>query len=84
MSSRPPRTEPTKIEAYYQAVSILFHELLLRLVPAVMLVVVIRLGSGLLEKVGVESIDFLLALLVTTLTANAIQGDSRDSTEGRR
>ena len=84
MNSRPERTEPTKIEAYYQAVSILFHELLLRLVPAVMLVVVIRLGSGLLEKVGVESIDFLLALLVTTLTANAIQGDSRDSTEGRR
>ena len=83
MSSRPPRTEPTKIEAYYQAVSILFHELLLRLVPAVMLVVVIRLGSGLLEKVGVESVDFLLALLITTLTANGIS-DVSPSREDRR
>ncbi len=80
----PTRGEPTRLEEIYQGVAIVFHELLLRLVPAALLMVVIRLGSGGLEKLGIQSTDFLLALLVTTLTVNGISGDSGTPEEGRK
>lgn len=75
MNSRPVRGGPTRVEVYYQNIAILFQEMLLRLAPAVLLVVVLRLLSGPLDKLGVAATDFLLALLITTLTANGISNE---------
>ena len=83
MSSRPVRTEPTRVEAYYQNIAILFQEMLLRLAPAVLLVVVLRLLSGPLDTLGVAATDFLLALLITTLTANGIFNEPSSREERR-
>jgi hypothetical protein len=83
MNSRPARREPTRVEVYYQNIAILFQEMLLRLAPAILLVVVLRLLSGPLDRLGVAATDFLLALLITTLTANAVTNEPA-SREDRR